>query len=526
MNPFVFFVFLDIITTFDGQFYEIDIIEDANKTQTLVDTKNVILDKETLDVGSEDNVSIEIIGDRLSFLEETSSTLHSFRLVHEENQTTFVHTTVYMPDGSYPRTYTEFKESVWYTEAEIDDRNSVYRDKNFILFFVEEKGFLKFPSGKYTPKLTEQESFSIIELELLDISTKAFFNRKNDFCVLGVELFGFATVLRVDGASILYGVFYLDIYNFFEENNFFKPHPNYVHLVLTQKVEIGKIGIEDVFIVDLIELIYLKLQFSFKDENLVLKIVEIPYFLEIQEKPFRFYDFYSVYNSENSFPVELFEASVPGSSLGFGFLFYPSSVYFDILCTDFFAFVVIINLTFETSDGIFSTNQIPVYVEIFNRTLILLSTMVFKNHKIGNWLATIEFTMKNRFYGKNNSGMQVDFSVTKVFIENVEATIYKVDNYGVGGLTIKQETINNPNSISYKVIETLSLQVSSSRLLILMHNKHQKKYEILLQNNKEFAKECNKLRQKVEEKNKIIQTLHERIDELNSSDSAAEEPND
>ena len=150
--------------------------------------KRVFFNKEMLGVGSKDNFSIEILGGILSFFEETSSTLHSFRLIHEENNTKFIHLTASLPNGSYPITYTEFKDGVWCTEVEIDDRNVVYRYKNFFLFFVEKNGFLKLPPGKYTPKFTEQGTFPQIKLEFLDIAKNAFFNRTDGFCAIGIEL--------------------------------------------------------------------------------------------------------------------------------------------------------------------------------------------------------------------------------------------------------------------------------------------------------------------------------------------------
>ena len=141
-------------------------------------------------------------------------------------------------------------------------------------------------------------------------------------------------------------------------------------------------------------------------------------------------------------------------------------------------------------------------------------------------MTTIEFTMKNKFCGEKNAVMQVDFSVIKVLIEKTEATIYKVDKYRNRSLTTKKETINNPDSISYKVTEKLSLQVSTSRILTLVHNKYKYKYKVLLQNNKKLAKECAKLRKKIKKNNKKIEILLKRISELNNWKGIDEQQND
>ena len=504
--------------TSDSQSYKLTEIKNTDEIKGLFEIKKTKLETDTLTVSSTNNLAVEIFEKGLSFLEETSPTLHSFRLVYEENKTTFVHITVSLPNGSYPRTYTEFKEGVWYTETEINDRNAIYRDKKFVLFFVEGKSFLKLPSGKYTPKYTkykQQESFSELELELLDISKNSFFKRVDGFAALGVELNASITVFREDEKYFLYGVLYLNMYSFFEENGFFKPHPCYFHIVLSQNLEVGQIEVADVFVVGLLENTDLKLKFDFEQESFVLQIVEISDFVEIQKEPFQFYNLYSDYDTQNSFPVQIFEALVPNSSASFGFFLYPTSVSFNLLFGDFFTLLVIVNFSFETVDGGFGTNQLPIYVEVFNRKLASVHKVVFKEQKIKDWFVVVELTMQSHFYDGESLGSKLEISVGKIVINRAEATVQKVDKYGTGGLTSKQETINNPDSVSHQVAEKLCFYINKSRTQTLMHRKHEENYRSLLQNNRELAKERNQLIHQIAENEKVVTELLNRINEIN-----------
>ena len=510
MSIFIALTFLDIIIICDSQFYQLTKVKEPNELQGLLDSERICLHTDRLDVSSTDNISVGIINGRLSFLEETDSldkALHTFRLNYEENKAVFVHITLVLPNGSYPKTYTEFKKSVFYTEEKSCDRKSAYKGKNFVLFFIRKKSFLKLPSGRYTPKYAESRKFSELELKFLDTSTKAFFRKVDEFTILAIELSGSINVLGVDDTFFLYGVFYINAYDFLEENGVFKPHPDYLHIITSQKVEINQIKVAEMFVINLSEKIELKMKFE--KESFVLRIVEISGFVEVREENFDFYNVWSKYDTRSSFPVQVFEAIVSNSSIGFGFFLYPSLISFNLLPTDFFAFFLLTNFSLETSEGILDTKQIPIYLEVFNKQPIPLHTMVFKDQKIGNWLTTIEFGIKSCLYDEHNFNMQIEVFVARVAINGTEATIQKVEKYGAGGLTDKQEIADDLDSITHKVAEKLCLYVNNSWMQRFVYKKYQESVKSFLKNNFELAQECNRLKRKIREKENFIKTkLH------------------
>ena len=495
------FIFINIITASEIQSYELTDITGTNPVKDSPKSKKISLKKETVKVESTDNVYIEITESNLSFLQESTSlnqTLHSFRLSYKDKKVIFVHITVPLQDGSYPKTYADFKENVRYIQTTITDKNRIYDDKDFVLFFVEKKGFLKLPSGKYTLKCIKQRKSFGLQLKFLEIQKQAFFKKTDTPHVFGVELAASVNAFRAGNDCFFYGILYLTVFRFFEENGVFKPHPKFIHAVSSQKLAVDRLAIGNVLTVCLTTQANLRLKFEFERNEFILTILGISGFIETKEKQFDFYEYYSAYNPESSFPVKVFKALVPESSSSIGFFLCPTRLSISFTPTDYFTFSLIVNFSFETSEGIFGTNQIFIFVEVSNPKLFSKEKMVFEDQEIGDWLITIELSIERRFHDQPKDSTEIEIFVEKIFVNRKEATFQNVEMYGTGQLANRQEVISNPNSVARKVAEKLCLYVNNTQMQQFAHNKKcQNERNLLHENNKKLAQECNQLKEKL-----------------------------